>query len=571
MAITTETDSITGLTTVSSAGTGLSTTFKNQIETIMTYEKQPLELLQKQRDALTTRKTAYATIQTKLDTLLSATRALMTSSGYSSLGYSRAGIVTPTTTGTTVATVSVGSAAIKGTYNLSVTQLATSYVHASAVQSSSTSALGLTGSIVIGGNGTSSATEASDPGDHINAVSTSSVASGFTELGKDTYTVETRDNDGTLQFRLKDQDGNVVSIANQSDGGASLTSDWQDVTAGSYDTKRGLTIDFTGTGTAGVSATIDYVSAGTSISVSSSDSLVTIASNINNAVQPDGREITATVVNNQLVLTGPTGANNQIDFTDNVGLGFTQQQAGQNAEFSMNNIALSRESNTGLTDVVSGMTLNLAADAAGRSATITVTQDTSGAQSTIDTFIEKFNDLMDYINEQTAITEGDDGTYTRAALANDTVFSEMKSSLFDKILGQYFGSGDYSNLNEIGIGFDDDLKLTILDSDALESALESGFDSVVSLLDSAMSGVESMASGYTGSSGYISTLNSSILNEWTEMSDRIIAMQQKMITRKEQLTEQYAEMQATILALQYNYQSWSSIFSNTNAVIGSST
>jgi flagellar hook-associated protein 2 len=570
MSIETTTDPVTGLKTVASAstGSGLAATFKNQIETIMTYEGQSLELLKKERDELTKRMESYETLGEHLEEFYNATQALISSGGYSDLGYSRMATVTAFDSDYTVATIDAGSAAIKGTYQLSVTSLATSYIHMSDQQSSSSAALGLTGNLWIGGDGTASATEGTDTGNHINSVSTSTVDTDFNELGRDTYTLETRDNNGTLQFRLVDANGDAVEIADQDDA-STLTAGWQDVTAGSYDTGRGLTIDFTGTGTAGDSATIDYVSAGRTVTVSEDDSLIAIANKINDLQQPEGREITATVLNNQLVLSGPTGAGNNIDYVDGVGLGLAQTQAGTDAVFSVNGVNMTRESNTGLSDVIAGLTINFDADAEGQTATIEVTQDTSAAEEAIDEFVEAFNQLVKFINEETAINMEEDGTYSRESLGSDTIFSDLRSSLYDILLTSFSDSGQFSSLAELGLGFDDDLVLSVTDSDKLESALESNYDGVLSLFENVMGAVEHKTSSFAGSTGYVETMYSSLDTEWTDMSETILDMQEVLMARKEQLTNTYARMQQTVLEMQYTYQSWASIFSNTQSMLGS--
>ncbi len=75
----------------------------------------------------------------------------------------------------------------------------------------------------------------------------SSVPQGTPELPTDTYYVEMRDNSGTWEFRLVDSVGNPAQIYDNSAGDGSLSGNWQAVPASlTFDTHRGLTIEFTG-------------------------------------------------------------------------------------------------------------------------------------------------------------------------------------------------------------------------------------------------------------------------------------------------------------------------------------
>ena len=87
-------------------------------------------------------------------------------------------------------------------------------------------------------------------------------ASGEAEMASGTYTVQVRDNDGTAEFRLVDQYGEVVAV-NDADG-SGTTSAWQlasDVVSTTFDTERGLTITFGATAALG-EASVSYTAQG---------------------------------------------------------------------------------------------------------------------------------------------------------------------------------------------------------------------------------------------------------------------------------------------------------------------
>lgn len=81
----------------------------------------------------------------------------------------------------------------------------------------------------------------------VNGFSAASVWSGLTGLADGTYSVEIRDNNNVLEFRLVDSTGQSVTIDDASQAGTTTTSNWQAfslVQGTTFDTGRGLAIDF---------------------------------------------------------------------------------------------------------------------------------------------------------------------------------------------------------------------------------------------------------------------------------------------------------------------------------------
>jgi flagellar capping protein FliD len=109
---------------------------------------------------------------------------------------------------------------------------------------------------------------------------------------------------------------------------------------------------------------------------------------------------------------------------------YTLQEAA-NAVFKVNGLTVTRSQNSGLTDVITGVTLNLAADAeAGKKATLTVNTDWSAARSAVDSFITKFNEVQTFIALKSSVestTISGVTTYTRGTLADDNAFGDLRA------------------------------------------------------------------------------------------------------------------------------------------------
>jgi flagellar hook-associated protein 2 len=578
----------------------LNSFFTSLISDLMLIERQPLVRLQTQRDQLNTRSSVYTEVESKLSELQTAVKALISSSYSNELLAGRSATVSDVTNEAAVLSASVSSSAMLGDYDIQVSSLAQAHRVRSDRQTYADQALGLSGDILLGGaaaRSVDSRPSNTHTNESITAFGTASLSAGQAELGSAAYYVETRsDAVSGWQFRLVDANGQAYSIRQGS--GETFGSGWQAIPTdgNAYDTGRGLTITFAQAGyqaydrqTSGV-AKAAYTAQGASITVSSSDSLLDIAEAINAADYADGNAVQATVVDRQLVLSAAeTGSAHIITASGAVltSLGILGSDRGQgdtgpadgfkytlqvaaDAVFTVNDIQVTRSRNSGLTDVISGVTLNLAADAEGESARLTISEDMTGARSAIDDFVSQFNDVISYLDEKTAITEVSSGstkTYTRAALADDNIFGELRMQLFSLVMDDYSVSGSFSSLREIGLSINDDLKVELSDSSALAAALSANLDDVAALMDQVMGAMNSTLGRFTGDSqedGYLDGTLELISSQLKDVNQEISDVTERLGERQEYFVEQFGAMQAQLLAMSYTQQMWAGIYSTTS-------
>jgi flagellar capping protein FliD len=541
--------------------------YQNLIKYTLTQEKQPLTRYTEQKDSITIKKAAYTDLKSKFDALQNAINQLRSDNASYAMKPGRSVSVSPLTSNTTVATATVSSSASTGTYKLSVTSLATAHEVRSTRQTYSNQALGLTGSFVIGGAAERSVSLVDSMPETVSAVnagSSSVVLPSQKELGTGNYYIETR-NDATegWQFRLVDVDGNAQSI--QRGTSAEFTTGWQSIPAGggTYDTGRGLSIDFgtnsslyTAANKATGAAQISYTAKGATIDVTSDMSLVDIKAEINSAVFSEGNEVVASIIDNYLVLTNAsTGLKHVMQASDTSGsvlstLGvisggvLNTKVAAKDASFSINEMAMTRSSNTGLTDVVSGMTIDLASDAEGKSANLVVKSDSNTSISVINSFLTAFNDLTKYVRSNTSTTKNSDGTYTRGSLAGEYSVRYVGNELVTLMNQDYSNSGIYKNLANIGISVNSDLAATISDSSALTTAINTHFSDVKALLDSLMKTMSERVGVYAGTEGYANKSIQSADSTINNLNDRIKSINDRLARREEYLVKYYAQYQA---------------------------
>jgi flagellar hook-associated protein 2 len=533
----------------------LAPTFQTAINASIEAESEPLKRIQALKDQTDIRRNIYTDMKTNLGALQTAVQALITTQASYSMNPVLKASIVPGTTGTSVITTSSNSGTmVAGDYDIAVTRLAKAQSRATAASVSPDIALGKGGTFWLGGTGTASITNFT-PDTSVNATSITDVVSGQRELGTGSYTVQVRDYEGTRQFRLVNADGTAVSI--RSKDGTSYTAGWQSISDGSYDTGRGLTLSLSASGAVG-STSLTYNARGTSITISPSDTQRNIANAINAAVQPEGRDFKASIVAGQLVLNAAqTGANHTMVYSDGAGLGFgatvggvftlgADLQAAQNAEFTINGMSVSRSSNSNMSDLIDGVTLNLAGDAEGKSARLTIAGNNDKSVTSMNSLVSTFNAALTHLTGKLTATAktGTDGktTYTRGPLTGDTVFRSLRSDMITQINANSLNSGSFKNLADIGLTFDKDLKLT-LDSSKFSEALKNHSTDVAALLDVAMDKFNTTLSQHTGSTGSLQSSLTSMEGQLKTYEQRITKHNEALNTRKKSLIDQYTQMQ----------------------------
>ncbi len=551
--------------------------FTNLITNLMTLEKQPLTRLTRQRDDLAVKRAVYIDLKSRLDALKTSVSSLKSDDPFYIFNPGRKVSFTNIDTGFTVASAAVSTSAVPGEYNITNISLAKEHRVRSDRQLSTDQALGLSGNIVIGG-ATARIVAAESANNTISTFGTSDTTAGQQELGSGTYYVETRLSSGIQQFRVVDSKGSAIST--QIPGGTTYTSGWQTLpAAGTYNTGRGLTFNISSDfveGTKGNgAASINYTSQGASLNVASTDTLNNIVEKINNASFSVGQGVRASIVDNQLILTSQqSGTAYSViasgDVLKSLGIlndlgGFkNQMQAARDATFNVNDLPVVRSSNTGLTDVISGVTLNLTSDAQGKSATMLISGDTTPQKNMLNDFLTKFNNLTTYIGQKVAVTKNSDGTYTRGALSSDQAISSFRNDLFRMVGGSISNKGTYRNLNDIGISINDSMSATITDASKLEKALSSNPNEVKSLMDGLMTVLQTKLKNYTGTKSYVDQAIRSADDQTKSLNDLIKSMNTRLDMREQNLINQFSEAQNQIQTMAYERQTLNSIYGSIN-------
>jgi len=339
---------------------------------------------------------------------------------------------------------------------------------------------------------------------------------------------------------------------------------------------------------------------GVTISYSAGVSLATIRDAINGATYAPGQEVMATIVNvdathSRLVLenrnTGSSATVSLADvsgtllsstvassglelITDAAGSGFAQPvlSVAQDAQFTVNGVAVSRSRNTGLSDVVSGLTIDLKGLTTSP-VKLTVAGDTAAMRTKIQAFLDGLNGVFDYLKTKSAVTQGSDGNYTRGPLSGYTLYTGLRSSLASDMGATVTGgpAGAPQQLWELGIGMDASGHFVIQDSARLDAALASN-PSGVQYFFGGGSGVANLVSNRLAAyvdppvysqKSYVQQELDAIANQQRSIDDRIAMLNERLKAREATLRTQFTQLQAMMVAAYQQQQQLNSIFSAT--------
>lgn len=278
--------------------------------------------------------------------------------------------------------------------------------------------------------------------------------------------------------------------------------------------------------------TIGAGSASASVTVTSGMSLSDIASAINDTSAQSG--VTASVVevssSDYVLEVTASSADSAIAMSTTGGsvlssLGLTGSdgitaadviQKAQPAELTVDGISgITRSSNT-ISDVISGVTLDLTGADANTTVTMTVAPDTGTVTNAIDAFVTAYNNWESFVSENQA-TNSDGTASSSATLFGDSTLRDASTAIGNAISSMV----DDTSLGSIGVTMNSSNQLSV-DATTLAGALSSDFSSVQSLFAyQATSSSNNLQLAGDNSSTYTGTLS---FNITTDSSGNVTAV-----------------------------------------------
>jgi len=302
-------------------------------------------------------------------------------------------------------------------------------------------------------------------------------------------------------------------------------------------------------------------------------------SGIAQAINDSNADVTATVINDgngnyYLTLQSKkTGANNNITFTvqdddgnneDSSGLSslytdptthsLTETQAAQNAKLKVNGIDIERSVNE-ISDLIDGLTINLKSADLSKTVTVTTSKEYNGLTAKIQNFVDKYNALIDTLNEQTSY---DQTTKQAATLLGDSTVSRISLNLSNTIYDTVDNVDPSVNtLNKLGISIDENGHLNF-DSTKLNDAIEKHTDDVIKFFTSTDTNNEGFAvklsnflDGYLkNNTGILSAKTDGLQKSIDRIEEQIESINNRLIKREENLRHQFNSLENLLAQFQ---------------------
>lgn len=250
---------------------------------------------------------------------------------------------------------------------------------------------------------------------------------------------------------------------------------------------------FTSNGTGSKTVTIN----------SSNNSLQGIASAINSA----NIGVTASIVNDgsstpyrlvlssnmpgasnsmQISASGDSAISSLLSYDPSGTQNLTQTVAAQSANFTVNGLSVTSNSNTTST-AIPGVTLNLQQTTASP-LTLSVAQNTSGLSTAVNNFVQAYNSLNTAI---TSVASYNASTQTAGPLLGDFGVQSLQSQIRSTLNTAITANGAYTTLSSIGVTFQTDGSLSV-NTSTLNSAISSNPNAVAALFGTMGSTTDSL-------------------------------------------------------------------------------
>lgn len=187
--------------------------------------------------------------------------------------------------------------------------------------------------------------------------------------------------------------------------------------------------------------------------------------------------LTGENTNQEITITSTSGDDlmTSLGVTDGAGGFANELQAAQPAQFTVDGITVTRDSND-IDDVLEGVTFSLYAAEAGTTITLEIEDDLTAISNAISSFVEAYNAYRSFA--LTHQTTSEDGTASDGAvLFGDSTLRTVNRQMNDYLANMVEVDGTSYALGNFGITMDDDNYLEI-DSSILENALLTDLDAV---------------------------------------------------------------------------------------------
>lgn len=306
------------------------------------------------------------------------------------------------------------------------------------------------------------------------------------------------------------------------------------------------------------------------ITISSSTTLKQLSDKINaNADSPARAAVVQSGANSyKLVLTGKnTGADNAFTVTDNLTGGAFDLEFGdfdndgitgddvednaiqaKNAQLTVNNIAITSATNT-LDSAIPGATITLLKEDTG-TIVADVSADAAGLKTKLQSVVTAYNDLMKFVNDQSAAAARGDQT----SLGRDALLRGVKGALRGVLSDEYDDNGGaFSYLAQIGLEMTTSGTMQLKEG-VFNEATKNGTGDVALLLggadgDGAFAALKNVLKDYTRTGGFVQSAQTQLNTQVSRLGNQVETMQSRLAIRRAALQQEFTAADAAMSRL----------------------
>jgi flagellar hook-associated protein 2 len=229
----------------------------------------------------------------------------------------------------------------------------------------------------------------------------------------------------------------------------------------------------------------------------------------------------------------------------------TQLQASADADITVDGVSHIRRATNTITDVLSGMTLNLKDADPLKPLTITVARSDELFTTRLNAFLDAYNGLMDSLKN---LQSYDPQTQKTGMLFNDSTTRRIQADIQRLFAGAVPGlPATLSRLTDLGVSTQEDGKLT-LDTGVFNEKLRDNYDDVVKFFTKTDTGAEGFAVRMAASvekmldtrSGVLATRTKGIESSIDDIDDRILVLNKRLYASETRLRAQFTALEAIL-------------------------
>jgi len=351
-----------------------------------------------------------------------------------------------------------------------------------------------------------------------------------------------------------------ASVGNYSVTVTSLASEEQEV-------HSGVTALTTVINDSGSSKIFQYTYAGTqqSLTVADGTTLENLRDLINDDTSNPG--VTATIVNDgvggtpyRLIIKGnDTGATNTVTIdagttldgsggtTDFTFAAFTELKTAADADITIDGLQIKRSTNS-ITDVISGMTINLSKDG-GATSKITVTADRETISTQINDFVTAYNEVIDVISKNSTY---DTTTNVSGLFLGERTVSGIQSTLRGIISSTVSGQpNDMNILAQLGITTNSKTGKLDVNSGTMDTKIASDLEDVETFFTTASTGIANQIYDYVNTvtstvDGSVTLREKGLQDLIKNIDDTVKNMQYRLDKEEDDLVRKFTSLESLV-------------------------